>query len=480
MDINSWIDANSSKLAAISDRIWQLAEVRFNEYESAKLLSYTLESEGFNVQRGIAGIPTAFVASYGTSKPVVAMIGEYDALPGLSQDTVPYKKPLVEGGNGHGCGHNLLGVGSLTAALAVKNAIQSGEIQGTIRYYGCPAEESGAGKAFMTKEGAFDGVDLSLCWHPGGFNAAIAINVLARYMVFFKFHGKAAHASADPFNGRSALDAVELMNVGVNYLREHIIPEARIHYVITNGGDVPNIVPAEAESWYSIRAPKIQQVQELYERVVNVARGAALMTDTQLEIDFYSGVSNLLINETIIEVLQAKMLQIGAPSYNEPEIRFANELTGTFHEGSGEAILRLFGAEGLNIDSSIQSTPLMDRILPLAKASVTLPGSTDVGDVSWVTPTGQIQTTCQAFGTPGHSWQVVAQSGMSIGHKGMIFAGKVLAATAIEFMCNPKLLRRAQTEFKEKIRNTPYMSPIPDGVRPSINRQSSPREFANG
>jgi aminobenzoyl-glutamate utilization protein B len=480
MDTNQWIDTNSKKFCDLADRIWQFAEIRFQENKSAELLADTLAAEGFTVECGIADLPTAFVASYGTGKPVIAILGEYDALPGLSQDRVPYKQPLVEGGNGHGCGHNLLGVGSLIAALAVKQAIESGAAQGSVRYYGCPAEESGSGKAFMVKAGAFDGVDLTLTWHPGSFNAAISINLLARLTVFFKFHGKAAHAAADPYNGRSALDAVELMNVGVNYLREHMIPDARVHYTITNGGDAPNIVPAEAESCYAIRAPKLHQVQELYERVVNVAKGAALMTGTELEVDFHSGISNLLLNDTISQVLHAKMQQVSAPQFNAEENQVAHELAQTFPKGSAEALTRLLGAEGAKFLAAMKDNLLADQIMPFIKTSVIMPGSTDVGDVSWVTPTGQIQTTCQALGTPGHSWQLVAQSGMSIGHKGMIFAGKVLAAAALEFIRQPDRLRQAQTEFQEKIKATPYKSLIPDGTRPPIHRQTNAREFAAG
>ncbi len=480
MDTNIWIDAHRQKFCDLADQIWQFAEIRFQENQSAGLLADTLQAEGFTVERGIADIPTAFVASYGAGKPVIAILGEYDALPGLSQDRTCYKKPLIAGGNGHGCGHNLLGVGSLLATLAVQQAIQSGVVQGSVRYYGCPAEESGAGKAFMVQAGAFDGVDLALTWHPGSFNATVSINMLARLMMFFKFHGKAAHAAADPYNGRSALDAVELMNIGVNYLREHMLPDARIHYVITNGGDVPNVVPAEAESWYNIRAPKLHQVQELYARVVNVAKGAALMTGTELEIDFHSGVSNLLLNDTINQVLHAQMQRIGAPQFGTDDNQFAGELAKTFPKGSGEMFARLLGAEGGKLIAAFKDNPLAPQILPLFKSSVTMPGSTDVGDVSWVTPTGQIQATCQAFGTPAHSWQLVAQSGMSIGHKGMLFAGKVLAATALEFMTRSELLERARTEFKNQIQAMPYQSPIPDGVRPPIHRQASAREFATG
>ena len=260
MDVIQWINEQSDLFINLSDQVWTFAETGYKETKSAETLATALEDAGFSLERGIADIPTAFVGSYGSQKPIIAILGEFDALPGLSQDVVPEKKPIEEGGNGHGCGHNLLGTGALAAAMAVKEAIAAGDVQGTIRYYGCPAEENGSGKAFMARAGLFDDVDLSLTWHPGSFNGSISVNMLSNIKVKFKFHGQASHAAADPHNGRSALDAVELMNVGVNYLREHIIPEARMHYVILNGGGIaPNVVPPFAKSLYMIRAPRPDQ-----------------------------------------------------------------------------------------------------------------------------------------------------------------------------------------------------------------------------
>ncbi|MDY7078638.1 MAG: M20 family metallopeptidase [Chloroflexota bacterium] len=471
MDVNKWVEDNQDKFTQVSDQIWRFAELGYQESQSAELLASTLEEAGFTLEREVAGIPTAFVASYGSGKPVIAILGEYDALPGLSQDAVPHRKPLAEGENGHGCGHNLLGAGSLVAALVVKEAIAASglDVKGTVRYYGCPAEENGSAKAFMVKTGVFGDVDLSLTWHPGMFNGSMSVNMLANYKIEFKFHGRASHAAADPHNGRSALDAVELMNVGVNYLREHIIPEARIHYVITNGGgSAPNVVPPEAASLYLIRAPRPDQLRELYDRVINIAKGAALMTDTEVETVFHAGASNLVFNDTIVDVLHEKMHEVGAPHFGEEEQQFAREIASTFPKGGMDSFASLLGPEIAQMLAAMKEVVLVEGILPAFKKDIVMPGSSDVGDVSWVTPTGQIMTTCQAFGTPGHSWQAVAQGGTSIGHKGMLFAGKVLGLSAIEFMTDPQKLKKAQDEFASRIRTTPFVSPIPDGVKPPL------------
>ena len=469
--ITQWIESKKELFAALSDEVWQLAELGYREHHSAGLLADSLEEAGFVVERGAGGIPTAFVGSYGTAKPVIAILGEFDALPGLSQDRLPERSPLVEGGNGHGCGHNLLGVGSLAAAMAAKEAIAAGDVQGTIRYYGCPAEENGSGKAYMVKAGLFDDVDLSLTWHPGSLNACVSVNMLANQKVFFHFQGTSSHAAADPHNGRSALDAVELMNVGVNYLREHIIPEARIHYVITNGGGpAPNVVPADAESMYLIRAPRSDQLEELYERVVRVAKGAAMMTETQVAVRFHAGASNLLANDTIADVLYANMQALQPPQFAAEEEQFARELAKTFPPGSRDLFASFLGPDLAKMMAAMKDKVLFEGLAPEYKLEKALPGSTDVGDVSWVTPTGQIMAACQAIGTPGHSWQAVAQGGMSIGHRGMLYAAQVLALGAANFMQEPGLLEKARAEFLERLRDTPYVSPIPDGVKPPLER----------
>lgn len=469
MDHLQWIDQNRESLISAADQVWDYAETLYKETRSAALLSSMLEEYGFKVERGVAGIPTAFVAEYGTGGPVIGILGEYDALPGLSQDRVPYQKPLVDGGNGHGCGHNLFGVACLAAAVSVKRAIEAGDAQGTIRFYGCPAEEGGSAKTFMVKAGLFDDADLCLTWHPGATNACMAENMLATIKANFRFAGRTAHAAADPQNGRSALDALELMNVGVNYLREHMLPDARIHYIILHGGVAANVVPDYAESQYVVRAPLNREAQELFERVKDIAKGAALMTGTESKVEFRTATSNMVLNDTILSVLQEKMEQIAPPQYDEAESAFARQVAATFPKGAVEREFKRVGARGRKALESLQGAALANNVMPLEKSERVFPASSDVGDVTWVVPTGQITTVCHALGTPGHSWQIVAQGGMGIGHKGMLYAGKVLGASALEFMQRPERLKQARGEFEAQVRETPYVCPIPDGVKPPLN-----------
>jgi aminobenzoyl-glutamate utilization protein B len=379
---------------------------------------------------------------------------------------VPYQKPLASGAPGHGCGHNLLGAGSLAAAVGVAQAIAAGEASGTIRYYGCPAEEGGCGKGYMVRAGLFKDVDLSITWHPADINGVTNINFLAVIQSYFRFHGRTAHAAADPYNGRSALDAVELMNIGVNYLREHMPTDARIHYVITKGGTAANVVPDLAESYYMVRSPKMTEARELYERVKAVAQGAALMTGTSFEIIPDVGFSNMILNDTIAGVLYEKMCQIETPRYTPEEYQFAAEIAKSVPPGSALRSAWMLGAEAVKLITAQQDKLLFDAVMPLVSLDVTLPGSTDVGDVSWVTPTCQIGTACGIMGTPGHSWQQVAQGGMSIGHKGLLYAGKVMAAAALEFMQRPELVAKARAEFLERTKGLVYESPIPEGLNP--------------
>lgn len=469
MDLSEWIESNRPMFVELSNEVWGYAELGYKEFESSKTLEDALEEAGFHLERGVAEIPTAFVASYGNAPgPVIGILGEYDALPGLSQDCVPYRKPLESGAPGHGCGHNLLGVAGLASVMAIKQAMDNGEVKGTIRYFGCPAEEGGAGKAFMAKAGVFDDVDICLTWHPDTFNGTLYANFLANYRVSFKFHGKTAHAAADPFNGRSALDAVELMNVGVNYLREHMIPDARVHYVITKGGIAPNVVPDEAESLYSVRAPRTDQLDPLFDRVKNIAKGAALMTGTELDIVVHSGMSNMLSNETVNEVLQSKLHEVGAPQFSADEHAFARELSTSIPAESLETGAYVYGLDSKAV-AALKDKVLFEDILPPFKSEVVLPGSTDVGDVSWVTPTGQIFTACWALGTPGHSWQIVAQGKMGIGQRGMLYAAKVMALTALEFIQNDAVRQKAKDEFRQRRAAAKYVSPIPEGTKPPLN-----------
>jgi aminobenzoyl-glutamate utilization protein B len=408
---------------------------------------------------------TAFVASYGSGHPVVAILGEYDALSGLSQRAgLVEQVPVERGGNGHGCGHNLLGTGALAAAVAVRRCLETEKLPGTVRYYGCPAEESGSGKTHMVRAGLFNDVDFSVTWHPMGYNGIFQANSLANYQVYYKFRGTSAHAAASPHLGRSALDAVELMNVGVNYLREHVIPEARIHYAVTNsGGSSPNVVQSEAEVLYLIRAPRVSQVEEIYRRVCDVAKGAALMTGTQVDIVFDAACSNLVPNSVLEETMYRDFVALGTPEYDADELDFARSLRATLTDAERNHVH----------DPALRGKDLADSITPPHTLSTRRSGglgSTDVGDVSWVTPTAQCTTACWVVGTTAHSWQVVTIGKSSIAHKGMLHAGKVMAATALEMMRNPALLDQAKRELGERLGDETYASPIPEGVQPAARR----------
>ncbi|MED3986035.1 M20 family metallopeptidase [Peribacillus simplex] len=461
----------------VSDCIWDYAETRFEEFRSADLLCKTLEEEGFRVERGVGGLETAFIGSYGSGGPIIAILGEYDALSGLSQERgIAMHQPIQQGGNGHGCGHNLLGTGSLAAAVAVRHYMEENHIKGTVRYYGCPAEEGGSGKTIMVREGLFDDVDTAICWHPYPFNAVAATTNLANYQVYFKFKGKAAHASSTPHLGRSALDAVEMMNIGANFLREHIIPEARIHYAITNpGGFSPNVVQAEAEVLYMVRAPKAPQVEEIYQRVCKIARGAALMTETEVDIIFDKGCSNVISNQTLLPVMYNNFRQLGVPEFDEEEKEFARHIRTTLPESEKQSILHMLDKLQLNTDKDLvqqmKEQELSTVLLPFVNKTFNMSGSTDVGDVSWIVPTVQCATNCFAMGTQPHTWQIVAQGGTSIGHKGMLHAGKVMAATAVELLLRPEVIDQAKAELQERLDGASYVCPIPQRVKPAMSSQ---------
>ncbi|MED4225579.1 M20 family metallopeptidase [Neobacillus cucumis] len=454
--ISEIIEEKREKLIALSDKIWDFSETKYEEFQSAEHLCRILEEEGFQVESEAGGIKTAFVGSYGTGAPVIAILGEYDALPNLSQKAgVASKEDIVKDGNGHGCGHNLLGTGSLAAAIAIRYYMKQYGLKGTVRYYGCPAEEGGGGKAFMAREGLFDDVDIAFTWHPFDENFAYNCKMLATCQVYYKFKGKSSHASFSPHLGRSALDAVELMNVGTNFLREHIIPDARLHYAITNaGGSAPNVVQAEAEVLYKIRAPKMHQVKEILSRIDDIARGAALMTGTELEIQFDAASADLIPNITLSTIMHNHFEKIGAAPYNKEELDFAKAMQSTFSE---EAKKIIHNSGGKTISETVK---------PYSVETGFLAGSTDVGDISWLVPTGQIYVTTCAFATPFHSWQLVAQGKSSIAHKGMLLAGKVIAASAIEVMQNPELIQRAKEEHQKQLDGEVYSSLIPPESKP--------------
>jgi aminobenzoyl-glutamate utilization protein B len=468
------IEQKHQFFAQISDKIWQYAEMRFEETQSADLLCKILASEGFAVEKGIAGLSTAFMASFGCGSPVVAILGEYDALSGLSQQkNIAKQAPIAPGQNGHGCGHNLLGVGALAAAIAVKQYLAENEITGTIRYYGCPGEEGGSGKTFMAREGAFDGADVAITWHPMTHNTVFSMSTLANVQVAFKFHGKSSHAGTTPHLGRSALDAVELMNVGANYLREHIVQEARVHYAITNsGGNSPNVVQSEAEVLYLIRAPKVAAVQEIYERVCKIAQGAALMTETQCEIAFDKACSNYIPNRVLGELLLENFNEVGAPQPDAQEMHFACAIQNTLTEQERNSDLQMatdfIGEERKDLLQALRQSVLSDVILPSVYSPKLLSGSTDVGDVSWIMPTAQLCVACNVFGTPGHSWQTVVQSATTFAHKGMLTAGKVMARAIVDILEQPALVTEAQAELNDSLAGSSYVCPIPVGVLPKL------------
>lgn len=459
------IEKRAKQLIELSDAIWDLAEVGLHENQSAALLAAFLEHEEFHVTRGIAGMPSAFVAEYGKGKPIIAILGEYDALPGLSQKVGVNKEAARAGAAGHGCGHNLLGVAAAGAAVAAKEAMVEAGLSGTVRFYGCPAEETLVGKVFMVRDGFFSDVDIALTWHPGSLNSLWAGSSLSLNSVKFKFHGRTAHAAGDPHSGRSALDAVELMNVSSNYLREHVIPEARIHYVITNGGGEPNIVPGEAEVWYYVRAPLRKQVDEIYERLVNCAKGATLMTDTTFGTEFLAACYNTLHNNVLGDLLMDKLNEVGAPVFSPADYDFAARMTESFPAGI-EASRKFLKDQGLPYEGKV----LCDFIVPPHDLGKVSSGSTDVGDVSQVVPTAQFTAASNVLGSPGHSWQYTAACGMNIGHQGMLTAAKVLALSTVELLQNEDLVSQAWDLFRKQKEGDPYVSPLPEGAEPPLHQ----------
>lgn len=479
MDVCQWIDENQNQFSASSDAIWDFAELKFEERRSVALLLGMLRQHGFTIQLGLADMETAFIASYGQGKPVIGILAEYDALNGMSQKADVFAKEKQEGmENGHGCGHHIFGAASVAAAIAVKEYLASENLPGTIRLYGCPGEEGGSGKTFMAGAGLFDDLDSAFAWHPTSANGVQNVGTLANIQAFFRFYGRSSHAAVSPHLGRSALDAVEIMNIGANYLREHIIPEARLHYAVTNtGGISPNVVQAEAEVLYLIRAPRADQLSEIYARVCDIAKGAALIAGTEYEIVFNKACSNILPNDTLGRVMHEKMREIGAPTFTEAEKAYALKYIKTFTEAEKSGQGQLLSALGSNPEleaymSRSRNKPLQDEVMPYFFLRAAIPGSSDVGDVSWITPTAQCNTTCYAAATPAHSWQMVAQGKSSIAHKGLLYAAKTMALSALELLRHPELARQAHEELRQMLGGKTYVCPIPVGVKPKLYRQS--------
>jgi len=446
------VDSHRQTILQANRAIWKYAEVGLQEKKSSAHLVQQLQNAGFKVKTGIAGMPTAFVASYGSGKPVIGILAEYDALPGMSQKVSPIRDPAAEGKPGHACGHSGLGSGALGAALAVKDTMQTHNLPGTIRLYGTPAEETVIGKVYMTLAGVFDDLDICLHWHPSTKNGAWSGSSKALISVKFTFKGTAAHASGSPESGRSALDAVELMNVGVNYMREHVKEDARFHYVVTDGGGAPNVVPPTATVWYFIRADSHGDVERYFQWIQDIAEGAALMSRTKMSMQIDTDCHELIVNTPLSELLHKNLVAVGPPSFTAKENAFARRLQ--------QPLMEQFGTQfPVAIDA---------KVYPLSQTSEPSKGSTDVGDISWHVPTGGIRTTCLVAKSPGHSWQNVSCIASSIGEKGILYASKVLAVSAIELFENPDLIQAAKADWKQRMKGRKYTTQIPKGQKPPV------------
>ena len=440
------IDAQAPNLIGLSDQIWRFAETALRETRSAKALADHAEAQGFTVERGVAGMPTAFVANYGSGRPIIGIMGEYDALPGISQKAQTTKEPYEEGAGGHGCGHNLFGAASLGAAIAIKERIAAGELSGTIRFYGTPAEESVGGKLYMVSDGLFDDVDVALAWHPSYENSADTDSTQALVDFVVEFRGQSAHAASDPWNGRSALDALELFTLALNQMREHVRPTVRMHYVIKEGGDVPNVVPERASLWCWIRDTKHTSVDELLVRAREITAGAAMAAGVEGELRVQSGDWEMLPNITGARLVHNNMTALGPIEFTEEEQEFAR------------AIQRATGVEEVGLKGELE--PFEEDPGPPQG------GSTDVADVSWVVPTLHLSVTTSPYRAPWHAWPVVATSGMSIGHKGMLHAAKALATTMVDLFEDDEARAAIRAEFGEKTAGVTYKGYIPDGPPP--------------
>jgi aminobenzoyl-glutamate utilization protein B len=459
--VSAYVDRRRQSYCDLSDRVWGTPELNFEEFRSSAEHARMIEAEGFRILEQIAGMPTAVGGEAGRDGPVIAVLGEYDALPGLSQAAgIAEPRPLTHGGNGHGCGHNLLGSASLLAAAALKEWLARSNLPGRVRYIGCPAEEGGSAKSFMAKAGVFDDVDIAICWHPGPFTGVTTPRSLACVEAEFAFSGRAAHAAAAPHLGRSALDAVELMNVGVNYLREHMPPGARVHYAITDtGGIAPNVVQAQARARHLVRAATLEEMWSLFSRVTDIARGAALMTGTTMSWAQVAGEANLIGNSVLERLMDETLRRLGSPGFDPADQAYAAAIQTTLDPADIRSARMNFNLPPDSGDA------LTEDIYPLGAGSPNAIGSTDVGTVSWIVPTVQCRVTTCAAGTPAHSWQMVAQGCAPAAHKGMVFAAKAMAEVAAALYADPGLLRAACQEHAECRANHPFKNPIENAAQ---------------
>jgi len=444
----AWVDAAMPELAKLNDEIWRAAEVAMGEYRSSEALASYLEGAGFKVERGVAGLPTAFVGTYGSGQPVIGFLAEYDALPGLSQEAATVKKPVIEGDPGHGCGHNIFGVAIVASAVAAKDVMARHKMAGTLKVFGCPAEETVEGKVFMARAGVFDGLSCCIQWHPSDDNGVSLGSSNALNQFELEFFGRTAHSAGDPWHGRSALDGIELTDIGLNFLREHLQPTARIHYVIIEGGGAPNVVPDHARAWYYVRDIDRESVEKDYERVLKVIEGASLMTGTTYKIHFKSGVHETLANKAGGEVVYSNLLLVGPPLFTDEEQAFAKN------------IQKSVGVEEKGLTTKIEPFSLPEKSWGS--------GSTDVAEVSWLTPTTALGVAFTPLGTPGHHWSAAACAGMSIGHKCLAVAAKVMAASCLDFIAQPEVIKKMRDEWTARKKGREYKSPLPADLQPRV------------
>lgn len=456
------MDLNASLFAAMAKDIWNHPQLGYNETYASKLQQQALEAAGFTITHNIGNVETAFIAEFGNTKPIIGILGEFDALPGLSQAAEPSLNPIAPNGPGHGCGHNLLGTAGVEAIIALKKQMEEQNIQGTLRYYGCPAEELLSGKTYMARAGVFDDLDIVYTWHPGTFGITANFSMQALSSIEFSFHGRTAHAAGAPHLGRSALDAVELTNVGANYLREHVPDGSRIHYQITNGGLAPNVVPDEASVLYFLRGKNRVEVDDLLRRLQLVANGAAMMTETTVTYEIKAGCYDTLPNLTLNEVMYANAQEIPAITYTDEERAFAKELQSNIDPSVIAGSHATIGQLGISTD-----TDIVEGFYHIPQTfRMTMGGSSDIGDVSWIAPMGQIMTVCAPTSVQVHTWQATAAFGTSIGMKGMHQAAKIMAGSIYDSLLNPEIIEKARAEFDKNRAGLSYSPAIPNDIEP--------------